>query len=222
MLETASKSAYTTCPDPLFADAITAQFAAPRATGWNESWPYRRRGRRLTTVGRVHRPADARSRLTKLEVGWFDGPASAHLASSTRRTTLAFRDTTTLRSQSQRLPRECVRGAAPRARVGDRRKRPCPMRGHNSVRVNDTMAVRACCRRLRKSAGVIPKTSAASGPGRSRISPNTYASRCGRSRHWSMPSVQPTFTSSVNSDRSASGGRPTTVRRRDPQRTVQR
>ena len=32
------------------------------------------------------------------------------------------------------------------------------------VRVNDTIAVRACCSRFRKSAGVIAKASAASGP----------------------------------------------------------
>src|SRR5215510_10792607 len=62
------------------------------------------------------------------------------------------------------------------------------------ARVNASIAVRACCRRLRNRSADIPRASADSGPETSRISPSTYARRCGRSRHWSMPSVQPIFT----------------------------
>ena len=50
----------------------------------------------------------------------------------------------------------CVRGEAPPAHVGGRRTRRCPRRGH-SASGKRSIAVRACCRRLRKSSADDPE-----------------------------------------------------------------
>src|SRR5262245_13700071 len=59
-------------------------------------------------------------------------------------------------------------GAELPAPGGGRCRPPCPRRDHSTY-VNGSIAVRACCSRLRKRSGEIARASAASGPDRSRI-----------------------------------------------------
>ena len=74
-----------TCPDPPFADAITAQFAAPRALAGMQAGPIADEARDLRLGSSA--PINRRAKSTEEPRGWLvRWTSSAHLASSTRRT----------------------------------------------------------------------------------------------------------------------------------------